>query len=507
MPDTPQSSTSEPINTKDDSSTVNQNLNRRMKSISKFSSTAELGSSQTGVPSSFVPGNLHTSSINQNILSMANNYKLQNSIKDNKNDELQNEDFNNGECNLPKFDEQTLIELCDYAQTKLFNVPPLVRIPTDTYIIGDIHGNIRDLIRILNQIKFPLESRIVFLGDYVDRGDFSIEVAVLTLALFCTYPDKVVLLRGNHEILKINAQYGFKDQVLNEYNSEEVWMAFNNTFLYYPLACIVGEDNFCVHGGISPLLYNLSQIYKCNAKELNLNDQLVVDMLWSDPTSENIMFQNSSRGNGHVFGRNALISFFNENKLTRMFRGHQCVSKGIEISFENMIYTVFSCSNYCNIYYNLAGYCYINDENRVYSTLLPVLRELKKEDVYFIPFSTKSNVSIRDVNCFKSNKRMIRTNRRAMKVSSIGSVHSLKMLNSHSIYNFSQNATPSISSVVRPCISSHSYFTKIASESKRRFGIPSYSAQKCKIDEEIPIENLNVETLKLNDDISLEDDL
>lgn len=66
----------------------------------------------------------------------------------------------------------------------------------------------------------PIKTNYVFLGDYVDRGIFSIEVLTLLLAMKVAYPQNVFLLRGNHESRSMTEYFTFREEVLDKYDSE-----------------------------------------------------------------------------------------------------------------------------------------------------------------------------------------------------------------------------------------------------------------------------------------------
>lgn len=119
-------------------------------------------------------------------------------------------------------------------------------------IIGDIHGNLQDLLNIFSIFGLPPKTKYMFLGDYVDRGQYSVEVISLLLSLVCKYPHHVYLIRGNHEFQHINKVYGFYDEIMAKYNNGEIWKTFNTVFSYLPLASTINEQIFCVHGGLSP---------------------------------------------------------------------------------------------------------------------------------------------------------------------------------------------------------------------------------------------------------------
>jgi protein phosphatase len=100
---------------------------------------------------------------------------------------------------IPTFDPPLLTELAKRAEEHFALQNTLLNVSCPVYIVGDIHGNIFDLIRVLIMAGVPPISRFLFLGDYVDRGQYSIEVIALLFSLSIRYPEHVYLLRGNHE--------------------------------------------------------------------------------------------------------------------------------------------------------------------------------------------------------------------------------------------------------------------------------------------------------------------
>ena len=93
---------------------------------------------------------------------------------------------------------------------------------------------------------------MLFLGDYVDRGEYSIEVLVYLFAMKINYPSNVTLLRGNHESRAMTEHFTFREEVLEKYNNdEEIYSLFLEAFETMPLSALVNSDYLCMHGGIS----------------------------------------------------------------------------------------------------------------------------------------------------------------------------------------------------------------------------------------------------------------
>lgn len=130
---------------------------------------------------------------------------------------------------------------------------------TTLQICGDIHGQYYDLLRLFEYGGFPPEANYLFLGDYVDRGKQSLETICLLLAYKIKYPENFFVLRGNHECASINRIYGFYDECKRRYNIK-LWKTFTDCFNCLPIAAIIDEKIFTMHGGLSPDLNSMEQI-------------------------------------------------------------------------------------------------------------------------------------------------------------------------------------------------------------------------------------------------------
>jgi serine/threonine-protein phosphatase PP1 catalytic subunit len=212
-------------------------------------------------------------------------------------------------------------------------------------VVGDIHGQFRDLCRMLERI--PQGNSVLFLGDYVDRGPQSLEVVMMLFVMKIREPGSVFLLRGNHETRSINSAYGFREEV-----GDVMWSAFNEVFDCLPLAAVIGEKIFCVHGGLSPELADLSQIEDLQ-RPLAADEMsgLVCDLLWSDPTPQQDEFIPNDRGAGRGFGPAITRAFCAYFGFDFVLRAHQASYQGYEFSFypETTVLTLFSAPDYCGM--------------------------------------------------------------------------------------------------------------------------------------------------------------
>ena len=264
----------------------------------------------------------------------------------------------------PRIPEKKFIQICSEALISLEPLGSLINVSPPVTYVGDVHGNLTNLLQIFHIFGMPPKTRYMFLGDYVDRGAHSIEVISILLSLAIKFPDDVFLIRGNHEFGSVNNVYGFLDEVINSYGSNEAWSMCNKVFGYLPLAAIVGDLVFCVHGGLSPLVTSMSDISDIDLPVQGFeNSKLIADLVWSDPDSFVNGYEDNSRGSGVLYGTDAISLFLKSNKLKLIIRGHQCVPNGYSLDCDNTCVTLFSSCNYCRMLQNKSGVI-VHSENR-----------------------------------------------------------------------------------------------------------------------------------------------
>ncbi|KAB7498259.1 Serine/threonine-protein phosphatase PP1 isozyme 1 [Armadillidium nasatum] len=204
----------------------------------------------------------------------------------------------------------------------LLQQPTLLELSAPVNIVGDIHGQFRDLLKHFEKLGYPPKQNYLFLGDYVDRGKQSIETICLILAFKLKYPNNFFVLRGNHECSSINRIYGFYDECKRRYNAK-LWKSFTDVFQCLPLAALIEDSILCMHGGISPDLMCLN--YQLIQRPLQVPDHgIICDLLWADPDPGckrlglpiAVEFLGSS-------GTDAISAFMEVNDLSLIVRAHQ----------------------------------------------------------------------------------------------------------------------------------------------------------------------------------------
>jgi len=199
------------------------------------------------------------------------------------------------------------------------------------------------------------------MGDFVDRGFYSVETFLLLLALKVRYPSRITLIRGNHESRQITQVYGFYDECLRKYGSVNVWRYCTEIFDYLSLSAVVADRLFCVHGGLSPSISTLDQIRLIERKQEVPHEGSMCDLLWSDP--EDIDgWSLSPRGAGYIFGGDVVNIFNHTNGLELVCRAHQLVMEGYKPMFNDSLVTVWSAPNYCYRCGNVAAILQVDED-------------------------------------------------------------------------------------------------------------------------------------------------
>lgn len=294
---------------------------------------------------------------------------------------------------------RTLMTLCGDVQRILKSEPRHGHMTSPCYVFGDLHGNFRDLFYFMdNLISFQdlryTPHKFMFLGDYVDRGEFSVEVVAYLFAMKVIAPEKVLLLRGNHEDTLVSGDvsgYGstsFRAQCHSLFGmglGEEVWCRVSQVFMYLPLTANIDNVIFCTHGGIPrydgngkddrmeqlmredfPPMASFFEVPERESKDHAYLRQLAMDTCWADPADDESAldeygFGDNPRGTGVIlFGNTAVDTFLNRYGFQYIFRAHQEKADGLKLSKNARVFTIFSTSSYVG-HQNGAGVVLVAD--------------------------------------------------------------------------------------------------------------------------------------------------
>ncbi|CAP94867.1 Pc18g06430 [Penicillium rubens Wisconsin 54-1255] len=251
--------------------------------------------------------------------------------------------------------------ICTAARELFLSQPALLELSAPVKIVGDVHGQYTDLIRLFEMCGFPPASNYLFLGDYVDRGKQSLETILLLMCYKLKYPENFFLLRGNHECANVTRVYGFYDECKRRCNIK-VWKTFIDTFNCLPIAAIVAGKIFCVHGGLSPSLSHMDDI-RGIARPTDVPDYgLLNDLLWSDPADMEEDWEPNERGVSYCFGKKVIMDFLQRHDFDLVCRAHMVVEDGYEFYQDRILVTVFSAPNYCGEFDNWGAIMSVSGE-------------------------------------------------------------------------------------------------------------------------------------------------
>ncbi|KAM3137460.1 Serine/threonine-protein phosphatase 2B catalytic subunit alpha [Paramecium bursaria] len=261
--------------------------------------------------------------------------------------------------------KEDLFKLVAECNKLLKNEGNLLYLQDPLTVVGDIHGQYYDLLKLIEPKVGgnPETTKYLFLGDFVDRGSYSIEVIILLYSIKLNYPSTVYFLRGNHECRQLTAFFNFKDECLYKYDQETYDMLMDS-FDLFPLACIINNKFIAIHGGISPDLKTIDDIKRIDRFHEPPRVGLFCDLLWSDPVEQDQGHLdqqwkgNEVRGCSWFFGNDAANKFLQRNSLISIIRAHEAQLDGYKMHRWNggqdfpVVITIFSAPNYCDVYNN-----------------------------------------------------------------------------------------------------------------------------------------------------------
>lgn len=261
--------------------------------------------------------------------------------------------------------EREIEEVCAQYRELAMEEGNVQRVQAPVSIVGDLHGQFYDLLELFELNGRPPAVSYLFLGDFVDRGFYSLETFLLLVCLKVRYPDKVTLVRGNHESRQVTQVYGFYDECVRKFGNAAVWRLCTELFDYLILGAVIPEASvFCIHGGLSPNFDTLDEIRRIDRKREVPHEGPMADLMWSDP-DEIEGWGVSPRGAGYLFGGDVVARFNHQNNVKVIARAHQLVMEGYKWMFDSSLVTVWSAPNYCYRCGNVAAVMNVGDDEKL----------------------------------------------------------------------------------------------------------------------------------------------
>ncbi len=279
------------------------------------------------------------------------------------------------------FTKEEIESLIDEVIPIISKENSLIKIRSPCKIFGNIYGVYNDLMRFFESYGNPSDSiqngdinvmQYIFLGDFCDRGFYSLEVVLLLFALKVKYPNFIYLIRGHHEDRNINEIFGLgqecKDRLKDEITSKKsIFNLINKVFDYLPFGVVVDGATLLLHGGVGSSIQNLDDINSIQrpvsiVQDVNNIEQLhIIDILYSEYDDNesyyNINSERDKMKKGFIvkYGKKRLDDFLNNNNINLLITAHQFVKEGFCTYNNDKLLVLFSATNYMDKYNNVGG--------------------------------------------------------------------------------------------------------------------------------------------------------
>uniref|UniRef100_A0A0D9RV32 protein-serine/threonine phosphatase n=1 Tax=Chlorocebus sabaeus TaxID=60711 RepID=A0A0D9RV32_CHLSB len=268
-----------------------------------------------------------------------------------------------------RLEEEVALKIINDGAAILRQEKTMIEVDAPITVCGDIHGQFFDLMKLFEVGGSPSNTRYLFLGDYVDRGYFSIELFIYLYKVSLCHPGWSAVYKGNSDCAHLSFYFKFRGTCAGRIKySEQVYDACMETFDCLPLAALLNQQFLCVHGGMSPEITSLDDIRKLDRFTEPPAFGPVCDLLWSDPSEDygnektlEHYTHNTVRGCSYFYSYPAVCEFLQNNNLLSIIRAHEAQDAGYRMyrksqatGFPSLI-TIFSAPNYLDVYNNKAA--------------------------------------------------------------------------------------------------------------------------------------------------------
>ena len=242
-------------------------------------------------------------------------------------------------------EEKEVEQLCAKGKEILSKEANVIEVKCPVTVCGDLFGHFDNLLQLFKTGGNCPDTHYLFLGNYIDHCSNSVETVSLLIALKIKHPERINLLRGNHECRQISKVYGLYDECVKKYGNGNVWNFFMDLFDYFPLTGLINGQILGLHGGLSPSAETLDEIRNLNRVQDVPVEGAICDLLWSDPGGHE-GWEKSPRGAGHSFGQDITAKFHQKNGLKVLSRSHEVAMEGHDWHHEHQVVSIFSASKF-----------------------------------------------------------------------------------------------------------------------------------------------------------------
>ena len=258
-----------------------------------------------------------------------------------------------------KIGEEEMEVVWEQAKELFWNEQNVVEVQLPVTVWGDLRGQLNSLLEIFKMCGEVPETNYVFLGNYTNIGNNSVELIAILFALKVQYPNRIFLLRGSDEFRIITQNNNFYGECMQKFNSDNVWNKVNEVFDSLPLWAVISDKVFWVHSGLTPYAETIEQINLFDRSKASASQEEMGGLFINNPWDiEGWKF--IGRAYDISFGSDISESFNHAHNLITILRSHQLVYEGYQWHHDRNVWTIFSAPGFKE-YKNIGAVMQIDD--------------------------------------------------------------------------------------------------------------------------------------------------